>query len=66
MTDVAALQEELERRGRELQAAEARFRNLIARNADAIVVVDHRGVVRFGNPAAEALFGRRPKTVSSQ
>ena len=59
MTDVAALQEELERRGQELRAAEARFRNLIVRNADAIVVVDHGGVVRFGNPAAEALFGRR-------
>jgi signal transduction histidine kinase len=29
------------------------------RNADAIVVVDPGGVVRFGNPAAEALFGRR-------
>jgi len=59
MTDVAALQEELERRSRELQAAEARFRNLIVRNADAIVVVDGGGVVRFCNPAAEALFGRR-------
>jgi signal transduction histidine kinase len=59
MTDVAALQEELERRGRELRAAEARFRNLIVRNADAIVVVDAVRVVRFCNPAAEALFGRR-------
>jgi signal transduction histidine kinase len=57
--DVAALQEELERRRQELLAAEARFRNLIARNADAIVVVDQHGVVRFGNPAAEALFGWR-------
>jgi signal transduction histidine kinase len=57
--DVAALQEELERRSQELQAAEARFRNLIVRNADAIVVVDQHGIVRFGNPAAEALFGWR-------
>jgi signal transduction histidine kinase len=57
--DVAALQAELARRTRELQAAEARFRNLIARNGDAIVVVDLHGVVRFGNPAAEAIFGWR-------
>jgi signal transduction histidine kinase len=59
MTDVAALQAELERRGHSLRAAEARFRNLIARNADAIVVVDPGGVVCFVNPAAEELFGRR-------
>ncbi len=60
MTDnVAALREEVERRGRDLQASEARFRNLITRNGDAIVVVDGGGQVRFVNPAAEALFRRR-------
>lgn len=41
-----------------LSACEERFRNLIVRNADAIVVVDDKGDVRFVNPVAEAFFGR--------
>lgn len=57
--DVATLQAEIRQRTRDLAASEARFRNLITRNADAIVVVDGGGLVRFVNPAAEALF-RRP------
>jgi PAS domain-containing protein len=44
-----------------LRACEERFRNLIVRNTDAIVVVDHHGLTRFVNPAAEALF-QRPAT----
>ena len=40
MSDVAALPEALERRGHELRAAEARFRNLIARNAEEGVQID--------------------------
>ena len=57
MTDnVATLREEIRQRTRDLAASEARFRNLITRNADAIVVVDGGGLVRFVNPAAEALF----------
>ena len=42
----------------ELRASEARFRELIERNADAIVVVDGAGIVRFANPMARQLFGR--------
>ena len=56
--DVATLREEIRQRTRDLAASEARFRNLIIRNADAIVVVDGGGLVRFVNPAAEALFRR--------
>jgi signal transduction histidine kinase len=44
--------------GRELRASEARFRDVIERNADAIVVVDREGVVTFANPMAKRLFGR--------
>ena len=43
---------------RELEASEARFRTLIERNADGIVLVRPDGVIRFANPAAEALLGR--------
>src|SRR5690242_20679148 len=42
----------------ELRASEERFREVIERNADAIVVVDGEGIVRYANPMAERLFGR--------
>jgi signal transduction histidine kinase len=41
---------------RELAATREQLRNLIERNADAIVVVDAAGLVRFANPAAQELF----------
>ena len=40
----------------ELARSEARFRDVIQRNADAIVVVDTMGVVRFANARARHLF----------
>jgi signal transduction histidine kinase len=55
--DAPDLRRELERRTRELERSEARFRDVIERNADAIVVVDAKGVVRFVNSAATRLFG---------
>ena len=42
-----------------LQASEARFRNIIERNADGVVVVSRDGTIRFLNAAAERLFGCR-------
>ncbi len=50
------LQRELDRHARELERSEARFRDVIERNPDAIVVVDESGVVRFVNRAATILF----------
>ena len=55
--DVRDLRRQLESRTRELERSEARFRDVIERNADAIVVVDANGVVRFVNSAATKLFG---------
>ena len=52
------LQAQLERRNSLLEASENRFRKIIETMADAIVVVDREGVVRFVNPAAEALLLR--------
>jgi signal transduction histidine kinase len=43
---------------RELDASDARFRSIIERAADGIVIVGHDGRVRFVNPAAERMFGR--------
>jgi two-component system cell cycle response regulator len=58
--------QELEQANEELRKAletigslEANHHTLLERNADAIVVVDQHGIMRFVNPAAEALFGRK-------
>jgi PAS domain S-box-containing protein len=59
MTDVDSvetLKAELDRHRCELERSERRFRDVIERNADAIIVVDHEGVVRFANPAAATMF----------
>lgn len=58
----ARYQEDRSYSGPQLEAllarSEARFRDVIERNADAIVVVGRDGTVRFANPAAESLFGK--------
>ncbi|MBN1843854.1 MAG: HD-GYP domain-containing protein [Deltaproteobacteria bacterium] len=43
----------------ELRVSEARFRNIIEKNADGIVIADKNGAVQFVNRAAEALFSRK-------
>ena len=45
----------------DLEASEARFRNIITENADGIIIVNREGIVQFVNPAVEALFGRQSK-----
>ena len=42
-----------------LREGEAKFRSIITSNADAIIILDPDGIVRFVNPAAESLFDRR-------
>jgi PAS domain S-box-containing protein len=49
----------LEAYKRALAASEVRFRNLIEKAADGMVVVSADGVIRYVNPAAEMLLGRR-------
>ncbi len=44
---------------RALRESEARFRNVIEKNADGMVIVGRDGTIRFVNPAAETLLGRR-------
>jgi signal transduction histidine kinase/PAS domain-containing protein len=48
---------ELERRTRELEQSHSRFRDVIERNADAILVVGRDGAIRFANRVATELFG---------
>lgn len=52
------LRAELHRYEYELRAAEARFRSIIQRTADGIVILSEDSNVEFVNPAAERLFGR--------
>jgi PAS domain S-box-containing protein len=48
---------------RDLAASRARFRNIIEKNADGILVVDLDGVIRFANPAAAHIFDRPAQTL---
>lgn len=57
--ELARLQGRLAESQRLLAISDERFRNVIARMADGVVVVDHDGLVLFVNPAAAELF-RRP------
>ncbi|MBD1937018.1 ATP-binding protein [Microcoleus sp. FACHB-68] len=47
---------EVEQLKQQIRASEARFRNIIDKNADAIVIVNADGLVHFANPSAESLF----------
>lgn len=44
--------------GPDLHDSEARFREIIERNADAILIIRQDGMICFANPAAEELLGR--------
>lgn len=57
--EYARLAEEAQQLRQQLHRSEARFRDVIERNADAIVVVDANGVVRFANSTATRFFGSR-------
>ena len=57
---IAAMAAERARLSAELEQSRARFRDVIERNADAIVVVDREGVIRFANAVAAELF-RSPR-----
>ncbi len=56
--DRRRLRHELQWRSAELAASEARFRNIVERTPDGIVIVSRDGRVRFANPGAERMFAR--------
>ncbi len=49
-----------------LEAFENRFRNLLAKNADGVVIVNKNGNVELVNPAAKSLFGRKSREFVGQ
>ena len=50
----------------ELQRTEARLHNIVERNADAILVIDQKGMVLYANIAAEFLFDREREELLSE
>jgi PAS domain S-box-containing protein len=48
----------LQERDRRLAESERRFRKMIEKSRDGMLVVDRSGIVQYLNPAAEDLFGR--------
>ncbi len=57
--DYKELQNLLGRCSQALKASETRFHKMIEESADGVIIVDGEGIVRFVNPAAELLFGRK-------
>src|SRR3954471_15730593 len=58
---LAAARRHIEACAAALEESEARFRNIIDNNGDAIVVVGTDGIVRYANGAAERMFDRGPR-----
>lgn len=49
-------QQEITQLRQQVQSTTAAFRNIIDKNADAIIILDTQGKIRFVNPTAEFLF----------
>ncbi len=60
------MQQEIKQYTQELEANEARFRTIIEKNADGIIIVDKEGTIQFVNPAAETIFGRRKEQLLNE
>lgn len=53
------LKAETDRQSREAMKSESRFRSMIEHNADAVVIIDLSGKIRYVNPAGLDLFGKK-------
>ena len=53
------LREQLNKALQELKACETRFHDIMAKSVHGILIVDDKGIIRFANPAATAIFGCR-------
>lgn len=50
----------------QLRASERRFRELVSRQPDAVLVVDREGTIRFANPGAARLLGRSEEALKGE
>lgn len=55
------LRVELKRMSTELEKSETRFRDLIERSSDGMLIVDSDGIIQYVNPAAESIFNHKAK-----
>jgi len=53
-------------RNEDVRRSEERLRTIVQNSGDGILVVDRNGAVRFANPAAAALFGRREDELTGE
>jgi diguanylate cyclase (GGDEF)-like protein/PAS domain S-box-containing protein len=56
---VSKPKEPIQQRTWVVRASDARFHNVVTISTDGIVIVDGSGMIRFVNPAAKSLFGRK-------
>ncbi len=64
--NIQHIQSQLQQCRQQLAASEAKFRNIITKNADGMIVIDQTGAIRFANPAAEILFNRENPDLTSR
>ncbi|MFQ5603100.1 MAG: putative bifunctional diguanylate cyclase/phosphodiesterase [bacterium] len=57
------LVKELQTKVQQLSESENRFRNVIEKNADGVIILNKYGKIRFMNPAAEQLFNRKAESM---
>lgn len=57
---------DLKSKGQDLRASENRYRQMIDKNADGILIVDREGLIQYANPSAEELLGRRQDELVGQ
>lgn len=53
------LRVELKRMSTELEKSETRFRDLIEKSSDGMLIVDSDGIIQYVNPAAELIFNHK-------
>ena len=57
---------ELEQAAHTLRESQERFRAIAEHSPDAIIITDGKGIIRYGNSAAEAMFGYAPLEMAGQ
>ena len=57
---------QLEQRKNQVRESELRFRRIIEKNADGILILDHEGRVKFINPAGENILGSAGEQLANQ
>jgi PAS domain S-box-containing protein len=64
--ELKSLAKKLEISNQKLQTSKVSFHNIVEKNADGVIIVDEKGIVRFVNPAAEVLFGKKAEDFLGQ